>query len=125
MIEDRNIIDIGEGRDFMGLGARVQRLIHPTTVGSDQLGVSVAMLGPGEVIKRHRHSYEEAYYVIEGHGTMFLEGHDEIDLYPGRAVYVPPETIHGQVNTSDTENLHILCSLSPPPVEGEQPELFE
>lgn len=117
--------DLGEGRNFMALGSRVERLIHPMTVGSQQLGVSMAHMGPGEKVKRHRHEYEEAYYVIEGKGIMYLEGMGDIELFPGRSVYIPPQTIHGQVNTSEDEPLLILCSLSPPPPEGGVPELFE
>jgi quercetin dioxygenase-like cupin family protein len=125
MTEERLVMDIGEGRDFMGLGARVHRLVHPNTTGSGQIGVSIAMHGPGERVKRHRHPYEEAYYVIKGEGTMYMEGQGEIELRPGRAVYIPPETIHGQVNTSEDTDLWVLCSLSPPPPDGETPELFE
>jgi quercetin dioxygenase-like cupin family protein len=124
-MSQRRVIDVGEGRDFLGLGARVERLVHPNTTGSDQLGVSIVMHGPGEPVKRHRHPYEEAYYVIKGEGVMFMEGVGEIELRPGRSVYIPPETIHGQVNTSQDSDLWILCSLSPPPTEGETPELFE
>ncbi len=119
------VVDVGEGRDFMGLGARVHRMVHPKTTGSDQVATSIAMHGPGERVKKHRHPYEEAYYVIKGEGVMFMEGHEEIELRPGRAVYIPPETIHGQLNTSEDADLWILCSLSPPPVEGDVPELFE
>lgn len=118
-------VDLGEGRDFNGLGARVERLVHPKTIGSKQLGVSMAHHAPGERVRRHRHPYEEAYYVVQGTGVMYLEGVGDIVLKPGRAVYIPPETIHGQVNTSQDETLLIICSLSPPPVEGDMPELFE
>jgi len=124
-VSDPLVIDVGEGRDFYGLGTQVQRLIHPNTVGSDQLGVSIVLHSPGDRVKRHRHPYEEAYYVIKGEGVMHMEGHEDIELRPGRAVYVPPQTIHGQVNTSADTDLWILCSLAPPPVEGEVPELFE
>jgi quercetin dioxygenase-like cupin family protein len=124
-MSDQLVVDVGQGRDFFGLGARVQRLVHPRTVGSDRLGVSIVLMAPGDVIKRHRHDYEEAYFVISGEGTMFLEGVGELDLVPGRSVYVPPGRAHGQVNTSADTELHILCSLSPPPVEGETPELLE
>ena len=117
--------DLGEGRNFMGLGSRVERLVHPLTVGSRQLGVSMAHMGPGEKVKRHRHEYEEAYYVVGGAGLMYMEGVGDIELFPGRSVYIPPKTIHGQVNTSEDESLLIVCSLSPPPVEGDVPELFE
>jgi quercetin dioxygenase-like cupin family protein len=125
MSEDHPVIDVGQGRDFHGLGVRVERLVHPRTLGSDRLGVSMAHMAPGERVKRHRHDYEEAYFVVQGEGVMYLEGVGDIELRPGRSVYVAPGRIHGQVNTSDDTELHILCSLSPPPVEGDVPELFE
>jgi quercetin dioxygenase-like cupin family protein len=118
-------IDVGEGRNFMALGCQVERLVHPLTVGSRQLGVSIVHMAPGDRVKRHRHEYEEAYYIIEGTGVMYLEGVGDIELVPGRSVYVPPQTIHGQVNTSEDQRLLILCSLSPPPPEGGLPEMFE
>jgi quercetin dioxygenase-like cupin family protein len=118
-------IDVGEGRNFTGLGSLVERLVHPLTVGSRELGVSIVHMAPGDRIKRHRHEYEEAYHIIEGTGVMYLEGVGDIELMPGRSVYIPPQAIHGQVNTSEDDKLLILCSLSPPPREGEIPELFE
>jgi quercetin dioxygenase-like cupin family protein len=118
-------VDVGEGREFLALGSPVERLVHPNTVGSRELGVSIVVMAPGDRVKRHRHEYEEAYYVIEGEGVMYLYGVGDIPLVPGRTVYIPPLTIHGQVNTSSDAELRILCSLSPPPPEGGTPELFE
>lgn len=118
-------VDVGEGRQFGALGAPVERLVHPSTVGSREIGVSIVLMAPGDRIKRHRHDYEEAYYVIEGNGLMYLEGVGEFELVPGRTVYIPAGSIHGQTNTSEDRELRILCSLSPPPPEGEVPELFE
>jgi quercetin dioxygenase-like cupin family protein len=119
------VIDMDEGREFTALGAPVRRLVHPLTTGSKNVGVSIVLMAPGARIKRHRHSYEEAYTVIKGKGEMYLEGVGDIELKPGRSVYIPSNMIHGQVNTDVSEELQILCSLSPPPVEGEVPELFE
>jgi quercetin dioxygenase-like cupin family protein len=117
------VIHVSAGRPFDALGAPVRRLIHPRTVGSDRLGVSICDMPPGARVRRHRHGYEEAYFVIAGRGRMYLEGEaGEIDLVPGLLVYVAPGRIHGQVNDGD-QPLQILCSLSPPPVEGEVPEL--
>jgi quercetin dioxygenase-like cupin family protein len=79
---------------------------------------------PGQAVRRHRHAYEEAYFVLRGTGTMYLEGEGEIRLEPGLSVYIPAERAHGQVNDG-SEPLHLLCSLSPPPVEGEPPRFAE
>jgi quercetin dioxygenase-like cupin family protein len=119
------VIDVSSGRSFDALGAPVRRLIHPKTVGSDQLGVSICDMPPGSRVRRHRHIYEEAYFVISGAGRMYLEGEPgDIELVPGLLVYVAPGRVHGQVNDG-AEQLRILCSMSPPPVEGEMPELMD
>jgi mannose-6-phosphate isomerase-like protein (cupin superfamily) len=120
----RSVVRIDEGRPFDALGATVRRLIHPNTVGSKLLGVSICLMEPGDEIRRHRHSYEEAYFVVRGSGAMYLEGEGSIRLEPGLSVYVPPERVHGQVNDGD-EPLHIICSLAPPPVEGDPPRFAE
>lgn len=118
------VVRVEEGRLFEALGAPVRRVVHPTTVGSTLLGVSICLMAPGDEIRRHRHDYEEAYFVVEGTGRMYLEGEGEILLEPGLSVYIPPERVHGQVNDG-TEALTIVCSLAPPPAEGDQPRFAE
>jgi quercetin dioxygenase-like cupin family protein len=113
-----------EGRLFEALGAPVRRVIHPRTVGSRLLGVSLCQMAPGDEIRRHRHSYEEAYFVLHGTGSMFLEGEEEIRLEPGLAVYIAPERVHGQINDG-RELLEILCSLAPPPGEDDPPRFAD
>jgi putative monooxygenase len=117
-------IRFDDGIRFDGLGAEVRRLVHPTTVGSTNLGVSACLMQPGETVHRHRHDYEEAYYVVRGSGEMYLEDHDPIRLEPGLSVYIAAGEVHGQCNDGD-EPLEILCSLSPPPSELRQPEIVE
>lgn len=117
------VVAVADGRPFDALGAPVRRLVHPKTVGSKLLGVSICLMEPGDEVRRHHHDYEEAYFVISGKGRMYLEGESEIALEPGLSVYVEPGRVHGQVNDGD-EPLHILCSLAPPPVEGDPP-LFD
>lgn len=113
-----------EGRRFDALGAPVYRLVHPKTVGSVALGVSLCVMEPGQEVRRHRHAYEEAYYVLRGTGLMHLEDHDPIRLVPGLSVYVASNRVHGQVNDGH-ETLEILCSLAPPPVEGDAPDFVD
>lgn len=123
-MSDELVIRRDEGRLFEGLGAPVYRLVHPRTVGSRELGVSLCVMAPGDEIRRHSHQMEEAYYVVAGSGLMYLDGVGDVRLEPGVAVYVPSNRVHGQVNHGD-EVLEIVCSLSPPPVEGEPPRFAE
>ena len=69
-----------EGRLFEALGAPVWRLVHPKTVGSSQLGMSLCLMAPGDEIRRHSHDYEEAYYVPARRG---------LDVRGGRAADRP------------------------------------
>lgn len=117
-------VRLEDGVRFDGLGAEVRRLVHPTTVGSTNLGVSICRMEPGEVVPRHRHAYEEAYFIVQGTGEMYLEGHEPIRLEPGLSVYIAEGEVHGQVNDG-RERLDIVCSLSPPPGEARQPEIVE
>ena len=118
------VIRQAEGRLFEALGAPVWRLVHPKTVGSSQLGMSLCLMAPGDEIRRHSHDYEEAYYVLRGAGSMYVEGEPPIDLEPGVAVYVPPGRVHGQM-ADRGEPLDIILALTPPPVEGEPPRFAD
>ena len=100
-----------DGIRFDGLGAEVRRLVHPTTVGSSNLGVSICLMQPGETVHRHRHDYEEAYYIVRGTGEMYLENFGQIRLEPGLSVYIAAGEVHGQMNDGD-EPLEILLSLA-------------
>ncbi len=117
----KRVVKVAEGAVFREIGGVVRRLIHPETVGPTNLGLSVAYLNPGESVVRHRHLSEEAYFVVQGEGTMFLEGHPDIPLTRNTAVYIPSNAIHGQTNTGD-EPLVIVAALSPPLTT--KPELF-
>lgn len=109
-------MEINEGSDFRGVGGLVKRLIHPTTTGSEKLGVSIAYLNPGEEFPPHRHSNEEAYFVLQGTGYMTIEDYDEeIFLKKNLSVYMPANKEHYTKNTGN-EPLVLLCSLAPPPV---------
>jgi quercetin dioxygenase-like cupin family protein len=90
------VIRAQDGRLFDGLGAPVYRLVHPLTVGSRNVGVSLCVMAPGDEIRRHSHEMEEACYVTAGTGLMFLEGVGDVRLEPGLAVYIPSNRVHGQ-----------------------------
>jgi quercetin dioxygenase-like cupin family protein len=121
---EKLVVRIAEGRRFDALGVAVTRLVHPLTVGSENLCVAYCVMQPGEEARRHHHDNEEAFFVLEGEGTMYLEGVGDIHLEPELAVYAPPNRVHGIRNDSDSE-LRLLTALSPPPVEGAPPKFVD
>jgi quercetin dioxygenase-like cupin family protein len=124
MAAEKLALRLEEGRTFDALGVRVTRLIHPLTVGSDQLCVAYTVMQPGDEVRRHYHDNEEGFFIVRGEGTMYLAGVGDIHLEPGLAVYAPPKRVHGIVNDGAGE-LHILTALSPPPVEGAPPKFAD
>ncbi|SIS03991.1 Cupin domain-containing protein [Peribacillus simplex] len=109
----KTVIMPNQGKDYRGIGGLVKRLVHPSTVGSENLAVSICYLNPGEEITRHSHTYEEAYFVLQGTGKMIL-GEEEFKLEPNMSVYIPSGKEHAQINDG-SEPLVVLCSLSPAP----------
>lgn len=109
----KNVIKINEGLDFKEIGGLVKRLVHPQTTGSKNLGVSICYLHPGESIIPHQHDFEEAYFILQGEGTMTLEG-EKISLEKNLTVYIPANAEHTHINDGN-ETLIALCALSPPP----------
>lgn len=110
----KKVVRIQEGVDFTGIGGLAKRLIHPKTVGSKNLGMSIIYLNPGEEVREHTHPWEEAYFIIQGEGLMYLEGEGDIELEKNLSIYVPGDAAHSQKNTGN-EPLIIICSFSPPP----------
>lgn len=107
------VIRARDGATFNTMGALVKRLVHPDTVGSENLGLSVVFMNPGEEFRLHHHPNEEAYYIIQGKGTVYVEGHGDIPVEPHTCIYIPGNVKHGQKNTGD-EPLVIIAALSPP-----------
>jgi quercetin dioxygenase-like cupin family protein len=56
---------------------------------------------PGQELPVHYHDHEhEVFDVLEGRGTMFLDG-EAIELARGSVIFVPAGVRHGFKNTSD------------------------
>lgn len=58
------------------------------------LGIWDTVLNKGEMFKPHiHHGVEEAYYILEGRGEMFIQGESK-EVTSGDIVYIPPESVH-------------------------------
>jgi len=76
-------------------------LFSAGTTATQALTAGVADLNAGGWLGLHRHTPAEIYYIVQGHGTVTLDGAD----YPvsaGTAVYIPGGTEHGIRNTGPT-----------------------
>lgn len=109
----KKLVRFDEGIEVRHLGCMVKRLIHPRTTGSENIGLSVAIVEHGEEIKVHSHGFEEAYFVTEGNALIRI-GSEEFNVRAWDAVYVPVNTDHWTLNTGKGR-LVLICALSPPP----------
>ncbi len=68
----------------------------------------VAVIAPGAETGMHFHPGHEFAYVLEGSGTLEVEGKPPMALKPGTAIYQPPGQVHNGRNASATVPLKIL-----------------
>lgn len=62
----------------------------PVTLGE-------AEIGPGEVMRRHRHPQAEIYYLLRGEAKLLL-GQSATLLQPGDSAFIPGNCWHGVRN---------------------------
>jgi mannose-6-phosphate isomerase-like protein (cupin superfamily) len=68
---------------------------------------------PGGKVPKHEHPNEEVYFVLEGAGTIEIDGKIE-PIQAGEAVYVPSGCSHELANPSqNTHNMVFMFTYSP------------
>ena len=65
---------------------------------------------PGETEPQHTHPGDEFIYLLEGEGTVLVDG-EPITLAPDRVVHVRPGQKEAIRNSSDTRPLRVLAIL--------------
>jgi mannose-6-phosphate isomerase-like protein (cupin superfamily) len=99
-------------------GSRVWELFHPGSSAVEGFSVAEALVEPGQVTEAHLHrTSQEVYYVLEGTGTMQMDG-EAFGVGSGDAILIKPGTVHDIVNTGGGV-LRILCVCSPPYAHGD------
>jgi len=103
-------------------GAYVSKLlIESEGVGSSKLMVVHATLKPGKApggdAAAHPPPYDEAYYILRGHGRIeFGEGEEVYEVGTDTAIFIPGGTLHKITNTG-TEDLEFLTIWPITPME--------
>jgi quercetin dioxygenase-like cupin family protein len=64
--------------------------------------LALAEIAPGAATGKHTHPGYEFAYVLEGSGSLEIEGKPSIPLTPGTAIYQPSTQVHRGVNDSST-----------------------
>jgi mannose-6-phosphate isomerase-like protein (cupin superfamily) len=106
--------DVAEARAFTaGDGAELRELLHPDRDPA-ALGYSLAhaVVAPGRATLPHVLDRGEAYYIVEGRGTMHV-GDEAQPVRAGHAVHIPPGAAQWIENTGKVA-LAFLCIVDPP-----------
>ena len=94
-------------------GSTIRELLGlPTSALVRNQSLAEATLGPGQATERHYHrESEEIYFVLEGGGTMELDG-ERRQVGPGDAVLIPPGAWH--TIAAGPAGARFLCCCAPP-----------
>lgn len=94
-------------------------LNHRTFAGPEHgmkgLEVWGQMIEAGAATPVHRHACEEAIVILEGSGTLTIEG-QETAFGPNSTLIIPADVIHQIVNTGNTKMV-LIAALSTAPVQ--------
>ena len=99
---DRPSLPAGSDREF--------RYLVDGEVGCYDLTQFVGLIAPGRA-PMHGHVYDEVIFVLDGRGTLHLDG-SETPIGPGSCIYLPPFAEHCLENTGET-SMRVVAVFHP------------
>jgi len=94
-------------------GSTIRSLLDTTNAPVKKQSLAEATLPAGGYTERHYHrSSEEFYFILEGEGTMEIEG-ELRKVQPGDAILIPAGSRH-QITADSGAGLRLLCCCAPP-----------
>ena len=92
-------------------GSTIRSLLDLSNAPVEKQSLAEATLVAGGETERHYHRLsEEFYYVLEGEGTMEIEGEVAV-VGPGDSVLIPAGAWH---QISSAKGMKFLCCCAPP-----------
>lgn len=92
-------------------GSTIRSILDRANAPVSNQSLAEARVPSGTSTQRHYHRLsEEFYFILEGRGTMEIDG-EERPVLPGDAILIPPGAWH---TISAHENLRFLCCCAPP-----------
>ncbi|PMG45345.1 dimethylsulfonioproprionate lyase family protein [Shewanella sp. 10N.286.52.B9] len=76
-------------------------------IKSESVYMGTVKMLPGKTYPAHHHPAPETYYVISGEAEWFVNGVKQ-KVGPGDLMFHKPYDVHGWVNLSNTEELHLM-----------------
>ena len=97
-------------------GSTIRSLLDRSNAPVEKQSLAEASLSPEGATERHYHRLsEEFYFILEGEGTMEIDGETR-DVAPGDAILIPPGAWH-QIRAKTA--LRLLCCCAPPYDHGD------
>ena len=92
-------------------GSRIRSILDRTNAPVKNQSLAEAVVPAGTSTLRHHHkASEEFYFILEGGGTMEIDGTLQ-EIGPGDAILIPPGSRHRITAVSD---FRFLCCCAPP-----------
>jgi len=94
-------------------GSTIRSLLDLSNAPVRHQSLAEATVPAGTRTERHFHRRsEEFYYILEGAGTMELDGTERL-VGPGDAILIPPGAWH-RIEAGPGADLRFLCCCAPP-----------
>lgn len=77
-------------------------LVSGDVTRSRALTMGIAKVPPGEALREHRHRQAEIYLVLEGTGSITIDGETR-PVSAGSAVFIPGNALHSCENTGSSD----------------------
>lgn len=92
-------------------GSTIRSLLDRANAPVENQSLAEATIPAGGATERHYHgASEEFYYILEGNGTMEIDGIEK-QVRPGDAILIPAKAWH---QITAVEPLRFLCCCAPP-----------
>lgn len=105
----RNIDEIGrKPMDMAGVKGVSMAVMVGREDGAPNFALRQFVVEPGGHSPRHSHDYEHEVFIVEGRGTVLLDGRER-PIRPGDVVYVPADHEHQFKAAPDAGGLRFLC----------------
>ena len=93
-------------------GSTIRSILDAANAPVQNQSLAEAAIPAGGATQRHYHKVsEEFYFILEGTGTMEIDGETQT-VQPGDGILIPPGAWH-QIS-APTEALRLLCCCAPP-----------